>query len=199
MNQMMGAATNILADTLVARHRGRAAGLRGHGHGRATRARRSPIRRTARGSASSPTGSPPTSSSSSPPTSRCTCSTAFAAARPRPRGRSPRPTPRRPPPRGISSSARANRLAAHGARVLSSSAPAPVRVRVSAELGRARPADRADREPAARRDRRARPAPDDPIDVFVNGRPFAQARLVLVDGEYAVQIVSLTPPQRAAA
>ena len=30
-------------------------------------------------------------------------------------------------------------------------------------------------------------------------KPFATARLVLVDGEYAVQILSLTPPQLAAA
>ena len=35
--------------------------------------------------------------------------------------------------------------------------------------------------------------PSEPIDILVNGRPFARARLVLVDGEYAVQIVSLEP------
>jgi flagellar motor switch protein FliN/FliY len=74
-----------------------------------------------------------------------------------------------------------------------------VRVRVSAELGRARlPIGRiANMPPGAivELDR----APDDPIDVFVNGRPYARARLVLVDGEYAVQILSLTPPQTAAA
>ena len=36
--------------------------------------------------------------------------------------------------------------------------------------------------------------PSDPIDLLVNGRAFARARLVLVDGEYAAQIVSLEPP-----
>ena len=37
------------------------------------------------------------------------------------------------------------------------------------------------------------------IDVLVNGRPFAEARLVLVDGEYAVQIVNIVPQHAAAA
>ncbi len=37
------------------------------------------------------------------------------------------------------------------------------------------------------------------IDVLVNGRPFAEARLVLVDGEYAVQIVNIVPQHVAAA
>ena len=37
--------------------------------------------------------------------------------------------------------------------------------------------------------------PTDPIDILVNGRPFAKARLVLVDGEYAAQIVSLERPK----
>ena len=36
--------------------------------------------------------------------------------------------------------------------------------------------------------------PADTIDILVNGRAFARARLVLVDGEYAAQIVSLEPP-----
>ena len=36
-------------------------------------------------------------------------------------------------------------------------------------------------------------APPDPVDVLVNGTPFAQAKVVLVDGEYAVQILSLAP------
>jgi flagellar motor switch/type III secretory pathway protein FliN len=36
-------------------------------------------------------------------------------------------------------------------------------------------------------------APADPVDVLVNGTPFAQAKVVLVDGEYAVQILSLSP------
>jgi len=74
-----------------------------------------------------------------------------------------------------------------------------VRVRLSAELGRASVeiARVANMPPGAiiELDRE----PDDPIDVLVNGRPYAQARLVLVDGEYAVQILSLTPPQLLAA
>ena len=68
-----------------------------------------------------------------------------------------------------------------------------IRVRVSAELGRSRlPISRVANMPAGSivvLDR----APTDPVDVLVNGTPFAQARVVLVDGEYAVQIVSLTP------
>ena len=68
-----------------------------------------------------------------------------------------------------------------------------IRVRVSAELGRARlPIARVANMPAGSivvLDR----APSDPVDVLVNGTPFAQAKIVLVDGEYAVQIVSLTP------
>ncbi|MDX6580670.1 MAG: flagellar motor switch protein FliN, partial [Gaiellales bacterium] len=68
-----------------------------------------------------------------------------------------------------------------------------IRVRVSAELGRSRlPIARVANMPAGSivvLDR----APSDPVDVLVNGTPFAQAKVVLVDGEYAVQIVSLTP------
>jgi flagellar motor switch protein FliN/FliY len=68
-----------------------------------------------------------------------------------------------------------------------------IRVRVSAELGRARlPIARVANLPAGSvvvLDR----APSDPVDVLVNGTPFAQAKVVLVDGEYAVQILSLTP------
>jgi flagellar motor switch protein FliN len=41
--------------------------------------------------------------------------------------------------------------------------------------------------------------PNDPIDLLINGRPFAQARLVLVDGEYAAQILSIAPPAQQAA
>ncbi len=41
-------------------------------------------------------------------------------------------------------------------------------------------------------------SPADAVDVLINGLPFAQARLVLVDGEYAVQIVSLKPQEIAA-
>jgi flagellar motor switch protein FliN/FliY len=68
-----------------------------------------------------------------------------------------------------------------------------IRVRVSAELGRARlPIARVANLPAGSivvLDR----APADPVDVLVNGTPFAQAKVVLVDGEYAVQILSLSP------
>ena len=68
-----------------------------------------------------------------------------------------------------------------------------IRVRVSAELGRARlPIARVANLPAGSvvvLDR----APSDPVDVLVNGTPFAQAKVVLVDGEYAVQILSLSP------
>jgi flagellar motor switch protein FliN/FliY len=72
-----------------------------------------------------------------------------------------------------------------------------IRVRVSAELGRAKlPIARVANLPdgaVVMLDR----APTDPVDVLVNGTPFAQARVVLVDGEYAVQIVSLSPFDRA--
>ena len=71
-------------------------------------------------------------------------------------------------------------------------------MRVSAELGRARLPYRAvmNLPPGAivELDR----TPSDAVDVLVNGRPFAEARLVLVDGEYAVQIVSLQPQAIAA-
>jgi flagellar motor switch protein FliN/FliY len=68
-----------------------------------------------------------------------------------------------------------------------------MKVRVSVELGRTRlrvkqvsnlpsgtvvPLDRAS---------------DDPLDILVNGEPFAQGKLMLVDGEYAIQVVALTP------
>ncbi len=72
-----------------------------------------------------------------------------------------------------------------------------IRVRVSAELGRAKlPIARVANLPdgaVVMLDR----APTDPVDVLVNGTPFAQARVVLVDGEYAVQIVSLSPFEHA--
>lgn len=68
-----------------------------------------------------------------------------------------------------------------------------IRVRVSAELGRSRlPIARVANLPAGSivvLDR----APSDPVDVLVNGTPFAQAKVVLVDGEYAVQILGLSP------
>jgi flagellar motor switch protein FliN/FliY len=70
---------------------------------------------------------------------------------------------------------------------------AGVRVRLSAELGRARmhsaslvglPAGA-----VVELDRQA----DDPIDLYVNGRPFATGRLIVVDGsEWAVRIESVT-------
>ena len=66
-----------------------------------------------------------------------------------------------------------------------------VQVRVSAELGRARVpvSDVMNLPPGAivELDR----TPSETIDILVNGRAFARARLVLVDGEYAAQIVSL--------
>ena len=69
-----------------------------------------------------------------------------------------------------------------------------VQVRVSAELGRTHlpVSDVMNLPPGAIvvLDR----LPSDPIDILVNGRAFARARLVLVDGEYAAQIVSLDPP-----
>ena len=69
-----------------------------------------------------------------------------------------------------------------------------VQVRVSAELGRASVpvADVMNLPPGAivELDR----TPSETIDILVNGRAFARARLVLVDGEYAAQIVSLEPP-----
>lgn len=69
-----------------------------------------------------------------------------------------------------------------------------VQVRVSAELGRARVpvSDVMNLPPGAIVELDRTPA--EPIDILVNGRAFARARLVLVDGEYAAQIVSLEPP-----
>src|SRR6185295_10984886 len=68
-----------------------------------------------------------------------------------------------------------------------------VRVRFSAELGRTRlPVKRVANLPAGAVVKLDR-SPADAVDVLINGLPFAQARLVLVDGEYAVQIVSLKP------
>jgi flagellar motor switch protein FliN/FliY len=69
-----------------------------------------------------------------------------------------------------------------------------VQVRVSAELGRARVpvSDVMNLPPGAIVELDRTPA--ETIDILVNGRAFARARLVLVDGEYAAQIVSLEPP-----
>ena len=73
-----------------------------------------------------------------------------------------------------------------------------VRVRFSAELGRTRlPVSRVGNLPAGAVVKLDR-SPADAVDVLINGLPFAQARLVLVDGEYAVQIVSLKPQETAA-
>ncbi|MER3411550.1 MAG: hypothetical protein C4305_04010 [Thermoleophilia bacterium] len=66
-------------------------------------------------------------------------------------------------------------------------------VRVSAELGRAQLAiGRAVALPGRviELDRGV----DDPIDVLVNGRPFARGRLLVSEGEWAVQIEELEPP-----
>ena len=71
-------------------------------------------------------------------------------------------------------------------------------MRVSAELGRTRlPVCRVANLPRGAMVKLDR-SPADAIDVLINGLPFAQARLVLVDGEYAVQIVSLKPLEIAA-
>jgi len=37
-------------------------------------------------------------------------------------------------------------------------------------------------------------APDEPIDLFVNGRRFATGRLVVVDSDWAVRIESVLDP-----
>jgi flagellar motor switch protein FliN/FliY len=96
---------------------------------------------------------------------------------------------------GASPTAIANRAAAETpAGALHPDTFRTVKVRVSAELGRSRleVARVMNMPPGAivELDR----TPTDPIDILVNGRPFARARLVLVDGEYAAQIVSLEPP-----
>jgi flagellar motor switch protein FliN/FliY len=36
-------------------------------------------------------------------------------------------------------------------------------------------------------------APDDPVDLYVNGRRFATGRLLLVEDEWAVRIESVLP------
>ena len=70
-----------------------------------------------------------------------------------------------------------------------------VKVRVSAELGRSQlEVARVMNLPPGSIVELDR-TPTDPIDILVNGRPFAKARLVLVDGEYAAQIVSLERPK----
>ena len=39
-------------------------------------------------------------------------------------------------------------------------------------------------------------APDDPVDVYVNGRLFGTARLLLVDGEWALRVESIEPVEQ---
>jgi flagellar motor switch protein FliN/FliY len=68
-----------------------------------------------------------------------------------------------------------------------------VEVRLSAELGRAvMPAAAAvglHRGEVVDLDR----TPDDPVDLYVNGRRYGTGRILLVDGEWAVRIESLKP------
>lgn len=74
------------------------------------------------------------------------------------------------------------------------SAPIPVRV----ELGRATMAaqEALGLEPGAIVELSG--SVDEPLDVLVNGRPFATCRLLVVDGdEWAVRIESLRSPQFA--
>lgn len=40
--------------------------------------------------------------------------------------------------------------------------------------------------------------PDEPADLYVNGRHFGTGRLVLVDGEWALRVETLTDEQEAA-
>jgi flagellar motor switch protein FliN len=72
-----------------------------------------------------------------------------------------------------------------------------VPVRVWAELGRTRmPVGRAvDLASGAVIDLDR--APDDPVDLYVNGRRFATGRLLLVEDEWAVQVETVLPPEPA--
>ncbi len=76
---------------------------------------------------------------------------------------------------------------------ISSDAVRSVPVRVWAELGRTRmPIGRAvglATGAVVELDR----APDDPVDLFVNGRPFGTGRLLLVEDEWAVRIETVLP------
>jgi flagellar motor switch protein FliN/FliY len=72
-----------------------------------------------------------------------------------------------------------------------------VPVRVWAELGRTRmPVGRAvDLASGAVVDLDR--APDDPVDLYVNGRRFATGRLLLVEDEWAVRVETVLPPELA--
>ena len=72
-----------------------------------------------------------------------------------------------------------------------------VPVRVWAELGRTRmPVGRAvDLASGAVIDLDR--APDDPVDLYVNGRRFATGRLLLVEDEWAVRVETVLPPEPA--
>jgi flagellar motor switch protein FliN/FliY len=72
-----------------------------------------------------------------------------------------------------------------------------VPVRVWAELGRTRmPVGRAvDLASGAVVDLDR--APDDPVDLYVNGRRFATGRLLLVEDEWAVRVETVLPPEPA--
>jgi flagellar motor switch protein FliN len=73
-----------------------------------------------------------------------------------------------------------------------------VRVRVWAELGRARlPTAQAVRMPAGAVVELDRAA-DEPVDLYVNGRRFATGRLLVVDGgDWAVKIETILAPSDA--
>jgi flagellar motor switch protein FliN/FliY len=75
--------------------------------------------------------------------------------------------------------------------VLEPNALLDVRVRLWAELGRARLplAHVAGLAEGAIVDLDR--APEDPVDVYVNGRLFGTARLLLVDGEWALRLESI--------
>lgn len=72
-----------------------------------------------------------------------------------------------------------------------------VPVRVHAELGRAKlPLAQAIGMPDGAivdLDR----SPEEPVDVYVNGKPFGTGRLVVVDGEWAIRLESVFDPQAA--
>ena len=190
MNQMMGAAAERARRTPWPRWRSRSRRPSARSSSDADEARAHVPRRAVLrpGSSSSPTGSPPT----------C-CSCVPADVRDAPRGAFGRP--RRAASRADAGAhRRGDGVHQRGGRAVdgrhrsASTRLRDVQVRVSAELGRARVPVSDGREPAAGCDRRARP---DTVrdDRHPRQRPCLRpARLVLVDGEYAAQIVSLEPP-----